>query len=151
MAIQATITGNVGNVRINKTQTGKTVLGFSVAATPFRRDKETGEFHDLGEPLWVDVSLWERDADQWRDHIAKGVRVALTATLTLESYEASDGTPRTKIVATYPRMLGVVPPAGNHANGPAATTNGVQGGTAHDPWATGNTYANSAYDDAPPF
>lgn len=112
MAISATISGRASEPRINTTQSGKSVMSFGLAATPRRKDQATGEWADHGEPLWVEVTLWERDVDKWRDHIGKGTQVTVSASLALESFQGRDGGTREKLVAVNPRVLGIVPAQG---------------------------------------
>ena len=112
MAITATISGRASEPRINTTQSGKQVMSFGVAATPRRKDQTTGQWSDHGEPLWVEVTLWERDVDRWRHVIGKGTQVAVSATLALEAFQGRDGATREKLVAVNPRVLGIIPAQG---------------------------------------
>lgn len=112
MAIQATISGRASEPRINTTQTGKQVMSFGIAATPRRKDQNTGEWADHGEPLWVEVTLWEREVERWRHLIGKGTQVTVSATLALESFQGRDGGAREKLMAVSPRVLGIVPREG---------------------------------------
>ena len=114
MAITATITGRASEPRINTTQSGKQVMSFGVAATPRRKDQATGQWADHGEPLWVEVTLWEQDVDRWRHVIGKGTQVAVSATLALEAFQGRDGGTREKLVAASPRVLGIVPRDGSN-------------------------------------
>ena len=59
MAIEATITGNLGaDPDVRWTQGGQQVTELRICATPRRQrrgqdGKPTGEWEDAGEPLWV--------------------------------------------------------------------------------------------------
>lgn len=112
MAITATISGRASEPRINTTQSGKSVMSFGLAATPRRKDQNTGEWGDHGEPLWVEVTLWEQDVERWRHLIGKGTQVTVSAGLALESFTGRDGATREKLVAVNPRVLGIIPAQG---------------------------------------
>lgn len=152
MAIQAIISGRASEPRINQTQTGKQVMSFGLAATPRRKDQATGEWVDHGEPLWVEVTLWEQDVERWRHLIGKGTQVTVSAGLALESFTGRDGTAREKLMAVSPRVLGIVPREG--AGGSFGAPNGSQWGTASPGAfeAPRNDSVQSVYDDTtPPF
>ena len=152
MAITATISGRASEPRINTTQTGKQVMSFGLAATPRRKDQNSGEWADHGEPLWVEVTLWEQDVDRWRAHIGKGTQVTVSATLALESFQGRDGGVREKLVAVSPRVLGIVPREG--AGGSFGASNASQWGVASPGAfeAPRNDSVQSVYDDTtPPF
>ena len=150
MAITATITGRASEPRINTTQSGKSVMSFGLAATPRRKDQATGQWVDHGEPLWVEVTLWEQDVDRWRHVIGKGTQVAVSATLALEAFQGRDGATREKLVAVSPRVLGIVPRDGSNA---------AQGARSQSQWGAtspgafqGAQGGSVAFDDTtPPF
>lgn len=154
MAINATITGKVSEPRSRTTNSGKPVMSFGIAATPRRRDDNTGEWSDVGEPLWVEISLWEHDAERWAGIIERGSTVAVSAVLALEAYETRAGERREKVVAKGPKVLAVTPPSGTPSQGshnagygaPAAQGNRGYGGGYSSP-QTGSY----GFDDTAPF
>ena len=95
MSNHTTITGQMGHEpNLTFTKSGRAVLGLSVADTPRKRN-ESGEWEEVGETLWVDVSIWGEEAEDLAERMAgyKG-RVTVTGRLGVRSYEAKDGAPR---------------------------------------------------------
>lgn len=110
MSAQVTAVGNITEPAPAVTQTGKKVLKFAVGATLGKRDEQSGQWEDVGEPLFLEVTLWERDAEFWEQHLTRGVRVAVTGVLVSEKWTDRDGKERISQVLANPRMLGVHPP-----------------------------------------
>lgn len=119
------------------------VANFTVASTPRKFDKDSGEWTD-GEALFMRCSIWRDAAEHVSESLQKGARVIVTGRLTQRSYE-KDGQPRT-VVELEVDEIG---PSLKYAT---ATVNRVQrtGGAApargkkaavKDPWG----------DDSPPF
>lgn len=101
MSNTTTVKGNMGRAaELRFTQSGKAVLGFSLADTPRRRN-DAGEWEDAGETLWLDVSVWGDDAEALADQMQnyRG-RVTVTGRLGMRSYEARDGSTRQVVTLT---------------------------------------------------
>lgn len=80
--IEATVTGNVGNVReLRITNSGKAMLNFSVASTE-KKD---------GPTTWVDVVCFDEQAETCSESLHKGQRVVVSGRMGLETYEKKDG------------------------------------------------------------
>ena len=156
MSNKIQITGNVGkDPELRFTPSGKPVLGFSVADTPRRYNRDSGEWEDAGETLWLNVSLWDRKAETMAEHVVKGVRVMVTGTLKARSYTTREGEQRTVTevtadeVAIIPKANQQGPQQGQRsaAQEQRAWMDGAvpadrSGGA--DPWA-------APQDDQPPF
>lgn len=85
-----TIIGNVGKepeVRFNSA--GKAIATFSVATTYGKDDNK--------QTTWHDVVCFGEQAEQIADNLTKGVRVIVIGRFNKDSYEAKDGTKRTKV------------------------------------------------------
>lgn len=81
MSVEATITGNLGqDPETRFTPQGKQVTDLSIAATMTRLNRQTGEFEQQGDPLWIRCALWDHDA-QTAETLTKGDRVTVTGTL----------------------------------------------------------------------
>lgn len=113
------VKGNMGKpAELRFTQSGKAVLGFSLADTPRRRNA-SGEWEDAGETLWLDVTVWGDAAEVLADRMGsyKG-RVTVTGRLGIRSYEARDGGQRQSVtltaesVALHPKPQGPAPSSG---------------------------------------
>jgi single-strand DNA-binding protein len=80
-----TITGNGRVTRkptIRTTASGKLVTTVSVASDRRNRDEE---------PIYVDLILWEAQAQAAVDHLVKGQAVAFTGRPDTRAYSSSDG------------------------------------------------------------
>lgn len=155
MAVQTTIQGNLtADPELRYTASGKAVLKLRIGATYTRLNKDTNQYEDVGEPLFLDATFWERTAERITEmNLSKGTRIALTGILTKREYKNQVGALQTALEITNARLLGVIPKTNTtqHANNgnqwPApqqATYNQPPGGTATDPWSSGQ-------DDEPPF
>src|SRR5690625_119176 len=128
--------GNVGSTDLRFTQTGRAVLSISVAEQHRKRDGNA--WVDDGAPTWWRVTAWERQAETLAETLGKGDRVLVTGTVRSREWE-KDGEKRTSYDVTA-RHVAVIPKAGQTSQAPA-------GGAAGDPWATGQSFSDSA----PPF
>ena len=137
MAFRGTVTGNLGqDPDMRFTQAGKSALALSVAATASRKDPQTGQWSDDGDPLWVRVTLWERDAERWADLLHKGDRVSVEGTLVLRSFTRQDGSQGLSYELSGARMLGYAP-----KNPPSGTQRPDQRSTHTDPYQGGQQAA----------
>ena len=109
MTVQATITGRIAEPKLVYTASGRPVLDLSVAATPRKKDRNTDEWSDDGAPFWVSVPVWGDEAERLNEVLRKGDQVSFTATLALEAFQKRDGSDGQKVVARFPKFLGVVP------------------------------------------
>ena len=83
--IEATLTGNVGRVPETRvTRTGKQMANFSVASTVKSGDSE--------QTTWVDVVVFDEQADIVTETLQPGDRVVVSGSLQLEQYTKKDGT-----------------------------------------------------------
>ncbi|MDY5160980.1 single-stranded DNA-binding protein [Actinotignum urinale] len=105
MAINATITGNIGQDAILKyTKTGKPVLNISVNATPRKRlEDDTWENH--GEPIWIEATFWNEYAEHYADILEKGQRVRLEGTLMMKAWTTEKGEERQHLEVMNPRLF----------------------------------------------
>ncbi len=116
------LVGNVGgDPELKFLPSGQAVCNMSVAVTPARKDRDSGEWHD-GETMWFRIVSWGRDAEAVAENVTKGQRVAVKGTLAIKSYEKNDGTTGISNEVTG-RVLSVLKNAG-----PPADSGG------DDPW-----------------
>lgn len=86
--IEATVTGNVGNVKeLRITNSGKAMLNFSVASTE-KKD---------GPTTWVDVVCFDEQAETCSQSLQKGQRVVVSGRMGLETYQKKAGTQGTSL------------------------------------------------------
>src|SRR5687768_14819882 len=116
-----TLTGNgrlTRDVELRATRSGKSVATVSVASD--RRDRKA-------DPVYVDLILWEGQAEAAAEHLAKGQAVAFTGRLEPRPYQTSSGEQRVAIevhnvdLEYGPRARGQEPsaPAGEPAAAPS--------------------------------
>jgi single-strand DNA-binding protein len=67
-----------------------------------RRKTETGEWVD--EPVFVDVTLWQRSAEVAGEYLTKGSPVLIEGRLKLDSWQGTDGQKRSKLKVVGEKM-----------------------------------------------
>jgi len=91
------IAGNLGSdPELRYTPSGTALTTLSVAI-PNRRRNEAGEWEDAA-PYWVTVKCWKRLAENVAESFSKGATVLIAGRLTHETWEADDGSKRSKVV-----------------------------------------------------
>ena len=95
-----TLTTVIGNLtadpEIKYAPSGDAVTSFTIAATPRRYDKSTGEWVD-SETLFISCSTWRRIAEHAAVSLQRGMRVIAHGSLQQRSFESRDGEKRTVI------------------------------------------------------
>lgn len=110
MALKAVVTGLIAEPTLRWTPKQQAVLDLSVNATAVEKDRNTGQWQDVGESLWVRATFWEEEAQALDGALKKGDRVTVEGTLIIEAFTRRDGTPGQTYRLRYPRFLGVIPP-----------------------------------------
>lgn len=110
MALRATVTGHIADPTLRWTAKQQAVLELRVNATAAEKDRNTGQWSDVGEQLWVSATFWDEEAQSLEGALNKGDRVTVTGTLVIESYKRRDGGTGQSYVLRYPRFMGVIPP-----------------------------------------
>lgn len=88
------ISGNLGrDPELRATKTGMQVLSFSVCVNA--RVKRNGEWTDKAN--WVDVTLYGNRAESLSRYLSKGSHVTVSGRLDQRTWEAKDGTKRSKL------------------------------------------------------
>ena len=85
-----TVVGNVGDVQLKFTPSGKAVCEVSVAENHNRKNEQTGQW-ETESTTWRRVSFWENQAEAVANDIQKGDRVIVTGDEKLREYERNDG------------------------------------------------------------
>ena len=92
-----TMAGNLtADPKLRFTTSGAAVANFTVASTPRTRDRQTNEWSD-GEPIFLDCTVWRRQAENVAESLTKGMRVIVAGRLRARSYDDRDGNRRTVI------------------------------------------------------
>ena len=154
-----TIIGNLtGDPELRFTQSGVPVVNFTVASTPRRYDKNSGQWVDE-ETLFMRCSLWRDAAENVAESLGRGTRVIVSGRLKARSYESQQGEKRT----VTELEVDEVGPSLRYAS--AKVTKTTRGGGADqqpqqaaDPWARGGDpsqgaggWTHATHDDETPF
>jgi len=95
----------VGNLtrdpEIRYTPNGTPVCDLGLAVNE-RTKSASGEWVD--EPVFVDVTLWERTAEVASEYLSKGSPVLIEGRLKLDSWQGTDGQKRSKLRVVCQRM-----------------------------------------------
>lgn len=92
-----TIVGNLtGDPELSYTSTGDALVRFSIASTPRRYDRATGEWID-GETLFLRCTAWRDLAEHIAETLHKGHRVIATGRLKATSWQTDTGERRSSI------------------------------------------------------
>ena len=99
------MSGNINRVNISgnltrdpelrSTASGTQILSFGVAVNDRRKSKQTGEWEDV--PNFVDCIVFGARAEPLSRFLYKGAKVAIDGKLSYSSWEAKDGTKRSKL------------------------------------------------------
>lgn len=97
MSNTITITGNLaGDPELRFTPGGDAVANFTVCDTPRKFNKQTQQWEDSGETLFMRCSLWREDAELAAETLRRGQKVTVTGRMKQRSYE-KDGEKRTVV------------------------------------------------------
>lgn len=89
------ISGNlVRDSELRQTNSGFSILGFSVAVNDRMKNQQTGEWED--HPNFIDCTLFGSRAEKLAGYLVKGVKVAVNGKLRQSTWE-KDGQKRSKI------------------------------------------------------
>lgn len=141
----ATVTGNLAaDPELRFTSSGAAVANFTVCDTPRRFNKQTNEWEDAGDTLFMRCSLWREDAELAAETLRRGQKVTVTGRLKQRSYD-KDGEKRVVIEMDADSVA-------PHGSRQAAARQ--QGAPVADPWASpapaGGGWG-APVNDEPPF
>lgn len=90
------LTGNLTrDPELKSTQGGTQVLSMGVAVNDRRKNQQTGEWEDV--PNFVDVVMFGTRAGALARYLTKGTKVAVEGRLRYRSWQAQDGSKRSKL------------------------------------------------------
>ena len=138
---EITVIGTINEPALRFTNSGKPVLGFSLAQNHRRKD-QSGEWQDDGT-TWRKVTVWDKKGEHLAEHLAKGMRVIVTGEERIREFEKKDGSGKGQSLELNAKEVGIVPKQNNNSGGsfPApAGFNAEHQPTApqSDPWAASN-------------
>lgn len=115
---KAFLSGNLTREpELRQTAGGMQVLSFGVAVNDRRKNQQTGEWEDV--PNYIDCIVFGNRADALSRRLSKGMRVYVEGKLRYSSWEAKDGSKRSKIEVVVDEVE-FDPKQGQRASAPAA-------------------------------
>ena len=146
-----TIIGNLtADPELRFTPAGAAVANFTVASTPKRFDKQSGEWKD-GDALFLRCNIWRQPAENAAETLTRGMRVIVTGRLRQRSFETREGEKRTVVELEADEVGPSLRYATAKVNKVTRGSAGDSGGT-DDPWANAPPAKPGAgYDEEPPF
>ena len=114
MSAFTTATGNLGQEpEIKFSKAGVPYLNVSIAATPRRFNKQTQQWENRGDDLWLRATFFNEDAEKLAEILSKGAKITVSGTLTRREWNRSDGSVAESWELDGARFLGIVPKAQN--------------------------------------
>jgi single-strand DNA-binding protein len=151
---RVTITGNLTrDPELRSTGGGMSVCKLGVAVNHRRKDNQSGQW--IEEPNFFDVTVFGSQGENCATYLSKGRPVAIDGRLAWSSWEAQDGSKRSKveIIANVVQFLGSRDdaPRGNNGGGFEASGSDTPADTSDfgDPAGVGNGGGGGAEDDIP--
>ena len=88
---------------LKRTTTSKSVCRFDIAMSTRIKDQVTGELRD-SDPTYVPIIVWGDQADRCNDRLKKGMPVYVEGRLRSNSWQAADGTKRSRLEVVASRV-----------------------------------------------
>ena len=137
-----TVIGTINDPELRFTQSGKPVLGFSLAQNHRKKD-QSGQWQDDGT-TWRKVTVWDKKGEHLAEHLAKGMRVIVTGEERIREYDKQDGS-KGQSLELNAKEVGIVPKQNNNGGFGRQQSSGQSWGQEHapttpqsDPWAASN-------------
>jgi single-strand DNA-binding protein len=136
----------VADTELKFTPGGKAVANMRVAASDSKKD-DAGEWQTT-EQIFINVTLWEAEAETAAEHFVKGDRVLVSGRIYQREYEKSDGSKGYSLEVKFPTVAKIpATPRREQTQGQGAWAGSVK--PANDPWATAPQ--GGASNGQPPF
>ena len=87
MPVTCRVTGNISQPILRQLNSGSVVLNFGIGATHRKKDQNSGEWNDVGEELWINVSFWDEKAERLAAVSHKGSKVCVEGILVRKKYK----------------------------------------------------------------
>lgn len=148
-----TLVGNLTDEpSLRFTPQGAAVASFTVASTPRKLDKATGEWSD-GDPLFMRCSVWRNQAESITESLPRGTRVIVTGKLRQRSFDDREGNKRTVVEMDVDEIGPSLKFATCKVNKVTRGSDSDTSGGSQDPWGTETTPGKPAVgdDEQPPF
>lgn len=108
MAAEITVTGTLTrDPEIKYAQSGTAMLKMGLAATRRQQNRDTKQWEDDGDPLYIDVTFFGDRENYLGDILHKGDQVSVSGALVRRNWE-SGGKAGVALEVRFPRLLGYV-------------------------------------------
>lgn len=108
MAAEITVTGTLTrDPEIKYAQSGTAMLKMGLAATRRQQNRDTKQWEDDGDALYIDVTFFGDRENYLGDILHKGDQVSVTGALVRRNWE-SGGKAGVALEVRFPRLLGYV-------------------------------------------
>ena len=153
-----TITGFASEPRSTITQAGRAMTSISVAHSPRRKNKQTGEWEDVTDKYGNKIVLWARgtwfdsEADHFASTISKGDLLELEGEPRINIYTNNEGATTASIDLQFAKLKVLPRAAKNDQQQPGS----FGGGQAQQQWAQPSAQeqrfmSQPGFDDEQPF
>lgn len=90
------ISGNLTrDPEVKPTKSGNVIMSLSVAVNDRRKNNQTGQWEDY--PNFIDCTMFGDRAQKLSQYLTKGTKVAIAGKLSYRSWQAQDGSKRSKV------------------------------------------------------
>lgn len=108
MAAEITVTGTLTRgPEVRYAKSGTPMLKLALAATRRQQNRDTKQWEDDGDPLYIDVTFFGDRENYLGDILQKGDQVSVVGTLVRRNWE-SDTKSGIALEVRFPRLLGYV-------------------------------------------
>lgn len=108
MAAEITVTGTLTrDPEIKYAQSGTAMLKLALAATRRQQNRDTKQWEDDGDPLYIDITFFGDRENYLGDILHKGDQLSVTGALVRRNWESGSKT-GVALEVRFPKLLGYV-------------------------------------------
>ena len=108
MAAEITVTGTLTrDPEIKYAQSGTAMLRIALAATRRQQNRDTKQWEDDGDPLYIDVTFFGDRENYLGDILHKGDQVSVTGALVRRNWESGSKS-GVALEVRFPKLLGYI-------------------------------------------
>lgn len=108
MAAEITVTGTLTrDPELRYAKSGTPMLKLALAATRRAQNRDTKQWEDDGDPLYIDVTFFGDRENYLGDILHKGDQVSVTGALVRRNWEVNDKT-GVSLEVRFPKLLGYI-------------------------------------------
>lgn len=108
MAAEITVTGTLTrDLELRYTRAGIAIVKLGLAATRRAQNRDTKQWEDDGDPLYIDVAFFGNRAEYLGDILRKGDQVSVTGALVRRNWE-SGAKSGVALEVRFPKLLGYI-------------------------------------------